>query len=261
MSKNFYTFDSWGVSDRGCIRDLNEDRYLVEPSIGLWVVADGMGGHDAGEIASSAIVEHLATIGVPSSAPDLRARFEDRLSRANREIQEISRARDGAVIGSTVVALLAYEHQYACIWSGDSRAYMIRAGEIAQISRDHTEVQELVDGGVITPQEAVNWPRRNVITRAIGVGPEIMIDIRQGQLESGDMFLLCSDGLTGHVSDDEMLDALAGRAPRAACEHLLALVLSRGGTDNITVIVVHCQSVSATLRADGPHQLTAERSN
>ncbi len=240
MNDRFFQFDSWAISDTGCVRELNEDRFIVDPSMGVWAVADGMGGHDAGEVASAAIVEHLATIGMASSAPDLRARFEDRLSRANREIQEVSRSRHGIIIGSTVAALIAYDGQYACIWSGDSRVYLVRGGDIVQISRDHTEVQELLDRGLIGPDEARTWPRRNVITKAVGVGDQIMIDIRQGQLAPDDMFLLCSDGLTAHVSDDEMLEALVARGPRPACEHLLQLTLSRGGTDNVTIIVVHC---------------------
>ncbi len=261
MNGRFFRFDTWAVSDKGCIRELNEDQYLVEPQLGVWVVADGMGGHDAGEVASSAIVEHLGTIGIASSAPDLRARFEDRLSRANREIQSISQSRDGAVIGSTVAALVAYDQQFACIWSGDSRVYRVRNGQIAQLSRDHTEVQELLDHGVITQQEALTWARRNVITRAVGVTPEIMIDIEQGQIEPGDMFLLCSDGLTAHVSSSEMLDVMLGNAPREACEKMLEMTLSRGGTDNVTIIVVHCRKSSGTLFPEEIGNLAAERPN
>lgn len=261
MNGRFFRFDTSAVSDKGCIRELNEDRFLSEPALGIWAVADGMGGHDAGEIASAAIVEHLGTIGIASSAPDLRARFEDRLARANREIQDISLSRNGAVIGSTVAALVAYDQQFACIWSGDSRVYRVRAGQLAQISRDHTEVQELLDHGVITPQEALTWARRNVITRAVGVTPEIMIDIEQGQIEPGDIFLLCSDGLTAHVSPSEMRDVLVDSAPNAACEKLLQMTLSRGGTDNVTIIVVHCRKSSGTVFPDETGNQAAERPN
>ena len=261
MNGRFFRFDTSAVSDKGCIRDLNEDRFLSEPTLGIWAVADGMGGHDAGEIASAAIVEHLGTIGIASSAPDLRARFEDRLARANREIQDISLSRNGAIIGSTVAALVAYDQQFACIWSGDSRVYRVRAGQLAQISRDHTEVQELLDHGVITQQEALTWARRNVITRAVGVTPEIMIDIEQGQIEPGDIFLLCSDGLTAHVSPSEMRDVLVDSAPNAACDKLLQMTLSRGGTDNVTIIVVHCRKSSGTVFPEDTGNQTAERPN
>jgi protein phosphatase len=229
-------FESHGVSHTGCVRQLNEDSYLMEPRTGLWVVADGMGGHDAGEIASDAIVRHLATVGIASSAPDLRARFEDRLNKAHGEIRAIARAR-GVTIGSTVAALLAMDGKFACLWSGDSRIYLIRDAAIQQMSRDHTEVQELVDSGKISAAEARHWPRRNVITRAIGVGEDIWLDFQQGDIVRGDVFVLGSDGLTAHVSDAE-IEAAVMAPPRTACEALLEKVLARGGTDNVTIIVV-----------------------
>lgn len=232
------TFESFGVSHRGCVRRINEDRFLLDPESGLWLVADGMGGHDAGEVASGSIVAHLATLGIASSAPDLRARFEDRLAQAHTEIRKLSEERGGVTIGSTVAALLAYEGLYACLWSGDSRVYLARDGALSQLSRDHTEVQELLDRGLISPEEAVHWPRRNVITHAIGVREEITIDITQGEALAGDIFLLATDGLSAHVDDAEIRDGVAGRTPQEVCEHLLDLVLSRGATDNVTVVVV-----------------------
>jgi protein phosphatase len=228
-------FESFGVSHRGCVRELNEDSYLVEPETGLWVVADGMGGHDAGEVASASIVDHLATIGIASSAPDLRARFEDRLSRANAEIRRISQSR-GVTIGSTVAALLAMDGRFACLWAGDSRVYLIRNGSISQISRDHTEVQELLDKGMISAAEALAWPRRNVITHA--VSDEIVIDFQQGEIMPGDIFVLSTDGLTAHVTDAEIEAAAVSATPQAACENLLQMVLARGGTDNVTIVLV-----------------------
>ena len=251
MTTGTFRFDSWGVTDRGCARELNEDRFIMEPAIGVWAVADGMGGHDAGEVASSAIVEQLATIGLPTSAPDLRARFEDRLLRANRQIQDFSRQRNGAIVGSTVVALIAYEGQYACIWSGDSRIYLVRSGRITQLSSDHTEVQELLDRGLIDAEQARTWPRRNVITRAIGIASDISFDIEQGQILPDDTFVLCSDGLTAHVSTEEILQSVEKNPPRAACEDLLARTLARGGSDNVTIIVVHCEEGSGTLPVVG----------
>lgn len=229
--------DSYAVSHAGCVRALNEDNYLVEPESGLWLVADGMGGHEGGEIASASIVEHLATMGIASSAPDLRARFEDRLARAHADIRQLSEER-GATIGSTVAALLAIDGRFACMWSGDSRVYLVRDRVISQMSRDHTEVQELLDRGVITAAEARSWPRRNVITRAVGVDDDIVVDITQGDLQPGDTFVLGTDGLTAHASDEEILQAVAASSPQQACEDLLETVLSRGGTDNVTIIVV-----------------------
>ena len=245
-------FESFGVSHKGCVREHNEDNYLVEPQTGLWVVADGMGGHEAGEVASASIVEHLATIGIASSAPDLRARFEDRLSRAHAEIRRISRSR-GVTIGSTVAALLAMDGRFACLWSGDSRVYLVRDGAISQISRDHTEVQELLDSGAISAAEAENWPRRNVITRSIGVNDEIAIDFQQGETLAGDIFILSTDGLTAHVSDAEIATAALSAAPQAACEKLLAMVLERGGTDNVTIVLVKIRDKGNGLSQAGGH--------
>lgn len=230
------SFESYGVSHRGCVRELNEDGYLVEPRIGLWVVADGMGGHEAGEVASANIIHHLGTIGFATSAPDLRARFEDRLGKAHAEIRKLSVMR-GTTIGSTVAALLARDGSFACLWSGDSRVYLVRRGAISQVSRDHTEVQELLDRGAITPAEAKTWPRRNVITRAVGVSDEISVDFQQGETFPGDVFILATDGLTAHVTEAEIQSA-AALSPQGGCEDLLSKVLARGGTDNVTIVLV-----------------------
>lgn len=229
--------ESFGVSHKGRVRDHNEDNYLIEPQTGLWVVADGMGGHEAGEVASASIVDHLATIGIASSAPDLRARFEDRLSRANAEIREISRSR-GITIGSTFAALLAMDGRFACLWAGDSRIYLVRNGSITQVSKDHTEVQELLDRGMISAEEALTWPRRNVITHAVGVSDELEIDFQQGELVAGDVFVLGTDGLTAHVVDSEIGAVASSSTPQAACQNLLDMVLARGGTDNVTIVLV-----------------------
>ncbi len=236
-------FESYGVSHRGCVRQDNEDGFLVEPGSGLWLVADGMGGHEGGEFASATIVRHLGTIGVATSAPDLRARFEDRLGRAHAQIRDISRER-GVTIGSTIAALLAIDGRFACLWSGDSRIYLVRNGAISQISRDHTEVQELLDRGIISPDEARTWPRKNVITRAVGVGEEIVVEFQQGEIMPGDVFVLGTDGLTAHVSDPEIEAAVVAAPPRDACERLLGKVLERGGTDNVTIVLVRIRDTA-----------------
>lgn len=230
-------FDSFGVSHKGCVRELNEDSFLTDPESGLWAVADGMGGHDAGEIASASIVDHLATIGIATSAADLRARFEDRLARAHAQIRKVASER-GVTIGSTVVALLAIDGRFACLWSGDSRIYLVRDGSITQVSRDHTEVQELLDRGMISEAEARAWPRKNVITRAVGVNERISMDFQHGETRPDDIFILCSDGLTAHVADDEIRATVLTYPVQVACETLLQLALDRGGLDNVTIIVV-----------------------
>lgn len=243
MSDAGLTYESYAVTHPGRVRELNEDRYLAEPRSGVWVVADGMGGHDAGEVASASIVDHLATLGIASSAPDLQARFEDRITRANSEIWALARER-GGTIGSTVAALLTFESQFACIWSGDSRVYLMRDGALEQVSHDHTEVQELLDRGILNAEEARDWPRRNVITRAIGVAEEVMTEIQFGQARPGDVFVLNTDGLTAHVTEEEIRDAVAALPPQKACEALIDKVLERGATDNVTVVVVKCHEAA-----------------
>lgn len=232
-----FRFETGAVTHTGLARDHNEDRFLCEPESGLWLVADGMGGHQGGDYASSTIVETLSSIGRPTSAPDLQARFVDRLSRANDQIHTHARS-NGATIGSTVVALLAYQQHFACVWSGDSRVYLVRDGKLSPMSRDHTEANELLDRGAITAEEAEAWPRKNVITRAIGVGSEVRLDHTYGTLRPRDTFILCSDGLTAHVSDLEILQLSITGAPQQACEAMLNLTLERGASDNTTVLVV-----------------------
>lgn len=243
MQTRVFRFDTGALSHTGKVRSLNEDSYSVVQNGESWtvaIVADGMGGHSAGDVASRAIVAEVRSIGVPSSAPDLRARFEDRINRANEAILDLSRENDGVTIGATVAALLTYESRYACIWSGDSRVYLIRGNAISQVSRDHTEAQDLLDRGIISAAEAETWPRKNVITRAIGVTSPAPLEIAQGMIEPGDVFVVCSDGLTGHVSDDEIFRLVAQNSPQAACEALVDLTLERGALDNVTVIVVRC---------------------
>ena len=122
-------------------------------------------------------------------------------------------------------------------------------GEIRQVSRDHTEVQELVDSGTVSAAEARNWPRRNVITRAVGIFDEPELDLVQGELKSGDTFVLCSDGLTGPVEDAEIHSSIASRSPQAACDALIDMALERGASDNVTVIVVRCMAEEAAVAA------------
>lgn len=250
MRGNAFRYESWAVSHEGRVRELNEDRFLVDPRLGLWAVADGMGGYDAGEVASSGIVEQLKSIGLATSGADQHARLLDRLTRANTELQEYAQQHNRGTIGSTVAVLLIYEGHYRCVWLGDSRVYLLRRGTLMQLSRDHSEVQELVDKGVITREEARSWPGRNVITRAVGVFAEIEPETAFGEIETGDTFLLCSDGLTAHASDEDIVEAVAGRTAKVACEKLLALVLERGATDNVTIVIAQVRGAETTVQLD-----------
>ena len=249
------TFETGAASHTGMVRKRNEDGYLVQPDIGVWAVADGMGGHDSGHIASATVIRSLQSIGYPASAPDLLARFEDRVFRANGRLQEMARGQGGDVtIGATIAALLAFDSYYACVWSGDARVYLVRAGAISQLSRDHTAAQELVEKGILSREEARKWPGRNVVTRAIGVHDDAELEIEHGVLQAGDVFVICSDGLTTHVEDGEILQHVAGRIPQEACDALVALTLRRGGTDNVTVLVARCRTAGPRPKAGAPGQ-------
>ena len=251
MNGQTFLFDSGSASHQGRVRSLNEDRVLVEPAAGLWLVADGMGGHNAGEVASGEIVAQLGTMGVPSSASDQHARFVDRLNRANLALQDYSRRHHGATVGSTVAALLIHGDQYRCLWLGDSRVYRARRGTLEQLSRDHSEVQELLDQGILTAEEAKGFAGRNVITRAVGVDVTLDIDLALGTVETGDCYVLCSDGLTAHCSDADILDAVSGRMAQPACDLMIETTLERGGTDNVSVVVVNCRSAELTMPLGG----------
>jgi serine/threonine protein phosphatase PrpC len=238
-------FDVGAASHPGRVRQINEDSYFVSPVAGIFAVADGMGGHEAGELASATVVRSLESIGTAVSAADLLARLEDRILRANTTLHEIA-AQRGRIVGSTVAILLTFDDHFACVWSGDSRIYRIRDGGIAQLSRDHTEVRDLVDRGLLTPEEARTWPRRNVITRAIGVREEPELELEHGTLLAGDVFVICSDGLTGHVDDREILASLAAGPAQAVSDALVTLTLERGAADNVTVVVVRYGGEPAT---------------
>lgn len=232
------SYDTGATTHVGNVRERNEDSYLVRPEVGLWAVADGMGGHEAGDLASRTIIDALRLIDPPATAAELLAACETRVALANQRLKEIGKIRGGITIGATLATLLAFEDHYACLWSGDSRVYIIRAGAIRQLSQDHTEVQELVARGAITAEEARTWPRSNIVTRAIGIFEEPELEITSGPLLDGNSFVICSDGLTRHVADVEILARVSSGSAQQACEKLVSLALERGGLDNVTVVVM-----------------------
>jgi protein phosphatase len=250
MAGDSDAFETGAASHVGKVRHHNEDLLLVRPDLGIFAVADGMGGHAEGALASATVVEALQSIGRAPTAADLLARLEDRVIRANRRLNELAQERGEAIIGSTLAVLLTFGGNFACLWAGDSRVYLIRGGQISQLSRDHSEAQDLVDRGVLSAEEARIWPRRNILTRAIGVSAEPELDLVDGSLEPGDRFVLCSDGLNVHVEDGEILGLVDGRDPQEACDALVALTLERGGTDNVTVVVLRYRGADVPAGAD-----------
>jgi protein phosphatase len=245
MSDTGLIYESGAASDVGKVRKVNEDSLLVRPTVGLWCVSDGMGGHDAGRLASNLIVEMLASIEPQATAAGLLEEAMHRLGHANFRLRRVAVDRSFEVVGATVVVLLVHGTNYACLWSGDSRIYRVRGGVLTQLTRDHSEAEELVQRGIMTRAEVKHWPRRNVITRAIGVGDEPEVEIVDGVVEPGDTFVLCSDGLTNHVDDDEIARAITSFDVQTACDRLVATTLDRGAKDNVTV-------VAATIRKREP---------
>jgi serine/threonine-protein phosphatase Stp1 len=222
----------------GLRRTVNEDSILVRTDRGLWAVADGMGGHDKGDVASAMVTEALLRLPIVYGLDDLVDSAIGALNRANHELIALAASEHSQrTIGSTVVGLAIAGEQFRCFWAGDSRAYRIRGPEIVRLSRDHSLVQDLVDAGMLTPQEAEHHPNANVITRAVGVGEDLKIDIVSGDARPGDLFLLASDGLTRLVEDPELLAELTSKRPEEAADALVETVLARGAPDNIAIII------------------------
>jgi protein phosphatase len=225
-------------TDIGTVRRLNEDSVLDLPELGLWVVADGMGGHAAGDFASGAIVSELAGIPQPASLGALLGEVRQRLQNVNRRLNDEARTRREQVIGSTVVALLAFGGHGVVVWAGDSRVYRYRRGELIQLTRDHSQVEELVRLGLLTRDGVEGHPAANVITRAIGVADTLDLDSEMFPLAEEDTYLLCSDGLYRELDDSAIKDCLALGDSRQSCDSLIESALARRARDNVSVIVV-----------------------
>lgn len=227
---------SEAITHPGAVRPRNEDAMVDRTEIGLWAVADGAGGHGSGDVASHAIAEALAGIPDGLSAAELLAQLRLRLTAVHAELQaEAERRGPGKLLASTVVVLLARGGHFACLWAGDSRIYMLRGGTFSRVTRDHSLVQELVDAGTLSEEEAEAHPQANVITRAIGGHGELALDKLSGRVAPGDRFLLCSDGLFKAVPEAEIAACLAAGH---GANDLINLALERGARDNVTAIVV-----------------------
>lgn len=243
----------FGASDRGMVRAGNEDAQLVDERIGLFVVADGMGGHKGGEVASRMAVDilHDYIVKVSSGSDSFLGTVDPRASReanllasgirlANRAIFEAAASNPAwQGMGTTIVAVLVRDNRAAIAHAGDSRLYLLRDGQLKQVTDDHSLVAEQVRQGLITAEEAAKSSRKNVITRALGQWEELEIDMQDLALLPGDRLLICSDGLSGMVSDPEIAALMkAYPAPDAACQALIEVANSYGGKDNITTVII-----------------------
>jgi protein phosphatase/serine/threonine-protein phosphatase Stp1 len=237
---------SWHATHNGTKRKHNEDTWVDRPDLGIWAVADGAGGHQAGEVASGMIAEALDSLPPGLSASELLGAVRARIAETHRALQEEAARRGGnTMIASTLVALLARGEHFACLWAGDSRAYMMRDGEMRQITKDHSLVQELVDSGTIAPEDAESHPHANIITRAVGADiDDLVLDKVSGRLQHGDRFLLCSDGLCKTVPFQQMADLMRGDNGVPPPQSLIAAALALDVTDNVTAVAVEIPPAS-----------------
>jgi protein phosphatase/serine/threonine-protein phosphatase Stp1 len=231
---------SWAMTDVGAVRKHNEDNMLSRPDLGLWVVADGAGGHESGEVASGMIVAELDRLPRHLSGAEVLSEVRLTLARVHEALRVEAASRGGnAMIASTFVALILRDRHFACLWAGDSRAYLLRQGVLSQVSRDHSLVQELVDSGTLAPEDAEHHPHANVITRAVGADSEVLaLDKVIGQIEPGDRFLLCSDGLSKTLSEAEIASLLGAPDGVPPTELLITAALAHRVNDNVTAVVV-----------------------
>lgn len=238
------------MSDTGRVRNLNEDNVRVErptqPDIAskwgdLYVVADGMGGHESGEVASEIAVETIAHAYYRINGTSADTALKKAIEQANSEIFRRAQEEDRQGMGTTVVAAVRIDRMLYIAHVGDSRMYLIRDGHIKPLTQDHSMVQEQVAAGILTPEEAEKHPYRNVISRAVGTSPAVEVEVSQSsplELREGDVVLLCSDGLTEHVKAPTIRQIVANRAAEAAAAALIQAANNGGGSDNISVIVL-----------------------
>jgi protein phosphatase len=231
-------------TDRGLRRELNEDSYIASDPV--FAVADGMGGHEAGEVASGLCVRALAQL--PQLATGERTATAGVVQQYLASADESIRSATGSRAGTTLSGVVVVEQMGVPYWLvmniGDSRTYRLSQGRLAQVSVDHSEVQELVESGEITAEEAAVHPRRHVVTRALGAGDETEADYWLLPIEEGDRVMVCSDGLNGELTDAQMMEILSTvEDPQEAVDALIQAALRRGGRDNITVIVIDARNV------------------
>jgi protein phosphatase len=226
-------------SDTGKVRQLNEDAMLDRSDLGLWIVADGMGGHSAGDLASQMIVDAMETLQPQGeSLGSLASEIERRLQQVNNRLQQESQRRGSGIIGSTVVLLLAHQDYCLYLWAGDSRIYLYRRGSLRQLSRDHSQVEEQLEGLFTDDHSPGAASIANYITRAVGAGDTLELEAELIEPCVGDCFLLCSDGLNKEMADTEIAAILERYPLQEAAARLLAQCLDRGATDNVTLILV-----------------------
>ncbi|ROM68854.1 protein phosphatase [Pseudomonas brassicacearum] len=239
--RNAVPWRSAARTDPGKVRSRNEDAFLECPQQGLWVVADGMGGHAGGDIASQLVVANLAALPLYPGLVERSKAVRQCLRWTNRRLSQelaVNAGRDSGIMGSTVVALLLEGNRGACIWAGDSRCYLWRGRRLYQLSRDHSLQQRLIEQQNMNIDQARAHPAARALTRAVGAGQELMLEVLELDVHPGDTFLLCSDGLYQDLSGEALGDALSLASPRLVLERLFESVLQGTAGDNLTAVVI-----------------------
>lgn len=243
---------SSGATDLGAVRKLNEDAFLDRGDVGLWAVADGMGGHSAGDYASSLIIERLQEIVPPENPGDFADTIEGTLLTIHDELTVEARRRGPkTVIGSTVVAVFLAGNTATMLWAGDSRLYRLRGSSLTQLTRDHSLVQDLVEAGELTQEQAEHHPQSNIITRAVGAGDELEVERRTDRVAPGDILLLCSDGLGRVVPQEDIVATLLETGIEDAAQGLIDKALAFRTNDNVTAVVIRVDRTAAADHAAG----------
>lgn len=235
-------------TDVGRVRALNEDACLDLPQKGLWAVADGMGGHTAGDLASGMIVRSLGGLAVPNTLTSYLATARGTLQTVNHQLREEAARRAVRMIGSTVAVLMARGREFGWLWAGDSRIYLYRDAQLEPLTTDHSYVAELQAQGHLSAEAARHHPSQHLITRAVGAADWLDLDEGRIVVRDGDLFLLCSDGLSNEVQVPGIVRALEGGDCQQATETLVEMALQAGGRDNITAVVVKVDDPVASDR-------------
>ena len=227
------------VTHTGLKRAHNEDAYLIKPELGLWAVADGMGGHRNGKEASQSIISELSALKPTTSHQAMREQLRHCLDHVNYSLYHKGlTTHPYDVMGSTVALMLTHQQHCQLLWAGDSRIYLRRGETLKQLSRDHSYVQKLIDNGGLSAHEARNHPKANLITQAIGISATVKVETDTFNAKPGDRFLICSDGLYNELSDEEIMYFLKQPSIEKSCKEMLKRVLSRDAKDNITIVIV-----------------------
>ncbi len=235
-------WDDYGLTDPGKVRQVNQDAFWISGTSGgmkAWAVADGMGGYKGGEIASGQLVEMLGEIDPVTSIDRLGERIQQVVKQVNSNLIKLAVEMGTGPIGSTLIVLIVDEDgRGLCLWAGDSRLYRLRDQELEQISTDHSQVQGLLDYGIISEQEAENHPAANIITNAVGVDEKLHIDKQELEVHEGDVYLLCSDGVNKELDNPAIRSAMLQDDAEKIVTTLVSGALANGGRDNITAVCV-----------------------